>query len=368
MNKRLLAITIAASLAAPLTVMAEGAEIYGIAHAAFMNNSVDDGDAATTNDQDDWTLASYNSRLGFKGSEDLGGGLKAVYKMEFGVDIVSGGGFSGRNQYVGLSGGMGTVLLGRHDTPTKMVQGKFDVFNDTIADMVNGAAGVTEADLGYDMNGDGDTGDAVTLGGVDGDVRADNVIAYLSPKMGGMQMIVALIPGESNVSGSQFSGINSCDSIVGYNNVCDGLADGTSISFTYEAGPLYVGVGMDGGDLIQDQQRLVATYAMDAMQFGFLYNVSDAPITNNPAVDDETSTGLSFSMGMGDNAVKFQYVMIDNDLGVKDLDTTKMTLGYDMNMSARTKVYALYNTGTTESPGNPDMSLDNFGVGIQHSF
>jgi len=312
MNKRFLAIAIAAGLAAPFTVMAEGAEIYGVAHASVQNVTDDAaGDA--------WTVTSNNSRVGVKGSEDLGGGMKALYKMEFGVDIADGGGFSGRNQYVGISGGMGTVLMGRHDTPTKMVQGKFDVFNDTRADMANN--------------------------GVDGDVRANNVIAYLSPKMGGMQLIAAIIPGES-------PGTN------------DGISDGTSVSFTYEAGPLYVGVGMDSGDIVDDQQRLAATYNMDALTVGFLYNArSDSAATD--LANDEVAMGVSAKFAMGDNAVKAQFIQLTDQGGTAGNDATATSIGYDMNLSARTTVYALYNM---LSPDAANSDHTDMSVGIVHSF
>jgi predicted porin len=332
MNKRFLAIAIAAGLAVSSTVMADGAEIYGIAHVSVNNYSYD-----ATASIDAWTVTSNSSRLGFKGSEDLGGGLKAVYKIEYGVDLADTATVSNRNQYVGLSGGMGTVLLGRHDTPTKMVQGKFDVFNDTVADMVTS-----------------------TGGGVDGDVRANNVIAYLSPKMGGMQLIAALIPGEGSVSGA-------CSDGAGGSN-CDGPADGTSISFTYSAGDLYVGFGMDSGDIVDDQMRLAATYKMDALQLGFLYNArSDAALAAADLANDEKAMGLSVSFGMGDNAVKAQFIQTTDINGASGADATAMTIGYDANLSARTTAYALYNMYSPDTTGaSADVSV--ISAGITHSF
>ncbi|MDQ1362181.1 MAG: hypothetical protein QG652_41, partial [Pseudomonadota bacterium] len=66
MNKRFLAIAIAAGLAVSSNVMAEGAELYGVAHIDVMQNSGD-------NSTDDTTVTSRGSRVGVKGSEDLGG-------------------------------------------------------------------------------------------------------------------------------------------------------------------------------------------------------------------------------------------------------------------------------------------------------
>ena len=342
MNKRFLAIAIAAGLAVSSNVMADGAEIYGVAHVSVNSISADSGASAI----DATTVSSNNSRLGVKGSEDLGGGLKAVYKMEFGVDLAdkagdacdndpgcdtfaktfANGNLIARNQYVGLSGGMGTVLLGRHDSPTKMVQGKFDIFNDTIADMKQV---------------------------VDGEIRYDNSVTYFSPKMGGMQMIAQLLPGEGLYSGA------GC-------TPCDGIADGASLSFTYEAGPLYVGLGIDTGDLVADDMRLIATYNMDALAVGFIYNTrSDSAYSATDLVNDEKAMGLSAKYAMGDNAVKLQYIQVSDQSGIANNDATATTLGYDMNLSARTTAYALYNM---YSPDASNTDITTMSVGISHSF
>ncbi|MDQ1363810.1 MAG: hypothetical protein QG652_1672, partial [Pseudomonadota bacterium] len=262
-------------------------------------------------------------------SEDLGGGMKALYQMEWQVDMADGTGtatggtnLSSRNQFVGISGGMGTVLLGRLDTPAKTVQGSFDQFVDRVAD----------------MNADGMVG---------GDVRANNAIAFVSPEMGGMQLKVAIVPGESSTAAT---GGADCAS------ECDGIADANSISFTYKAGPLYVGVGLEGGDLVADQTRLVVTYKMDALSAGFLYHE-----TSDIGTEDETNMGLSAAYALGDNAVKFQYISATDNAGVADADETTMTFGYDMKLSARTTAYALYRMFD-------EADVNNMGVGITHNF
>lgn len=341
MNKRFLAIAIAASLAAPLTVMAaDGAEVYGIAHVTVDKISVDDGSA----NSEGWFVTSRNSRLGVKGSEDLGGGMKAVYKMEFGVAMDSGGGFSGRNQYVGISGGMGTLLLGRHDTPTKLVQGKFDVFNDTIADMAS------------TFNATTGTGQAK----VAGDIRADNTILYFSPKMGGMQMTAMLIPGEGSTTGPACTATSPCD----------GIADGSSIGFTYEAGALYAGLGLDNGDIMADTMRLVVTYNMDALTAGFLYNTrSDSAFATADLANDEKAMGLSVKFAMGSNAIKAQYIQVTDFAGVSGADGNNITVGYDMNLSARTTVYGLVNMYSPDTVGGGASEDETaLSAGISHSF
>ncbi|HIE55985.1 MAG TPA: porin, partial [Chromatiaceae bacterium] len=128
MKKKLLSLAVAAAL--PLAAQAANAEvtIYGKIHASVDFLSPDVGDSITD-------VTSRASRIGFKGSEDLGNGLKMIWKVETGVNIAEGGGeWASRNAYIGLAGGWGTFLYGRHDTPVKMSTGKLDIFGDTIAD------------------------------------------------------------------------------------------------------------------------------------------------------------------------------------------------------------------------------------------
>lgn len=66
-------------------------------------------------------MLAGNSRLGFRGVEDLGGGLRANFQLEAQVNVDDGSGSGdgiqfNRNTYVGLQGGWGEVKLGNHDT------------------------------------------------------------------------------------------------------------------------------------------------------------------------------------------------------------------------------------------------------------
>jgi len=78
MNKKLIALAIAGAVAAP-AAMANDVTVYGKVRQGI--NAVD------MSGMDYVTISDYSSRLGFKGSEDLGNGLKAIWKMEFGVGI-----------------------------------------------------------------------------------------------------------------------------------------------------------------------------------------------------------------------------------------------------------------------------------------
>ncbi len=150
------------------------------------------------------------SRLGFKGSEDLGNGLKAIYQLELGVNlndtnnnVVSNSDIiTYRNSFVGLAGGWGTFLVGRHDTPMKISTGKLDLFADTMADY-NGTVGFR-------------------------DLRADNVVAYISPSLSGFQLAAAIIPAGGATGGGR-----------GLNLEENSIAGAYSIAGIYSNGPFY---------------------------------------------------------------------------------------------------------------------------------
>ena len=139
MKKSLIALAVAGSFAAPAAFAATAnVDIYGV-----MNIAIEDTDVSGR----DLNVVDNFSRIGFKGSEDLGGGLKAIWQIESqlsnnaqdGVGGAYDAGTTGdslgnRNTFIGLSGGFGTVLAGRHDTPYKIATGKYDIFGDTIAD------------------------------------------------------------------------------------------------------------------------------------------------------------------------------------------------------------------------------------------
>lgn len=138
MQKKIIALAIA-GLASSAAFAQTNVQIYGIADAAVtwtnVNGGVTANAAGQAHGRDTLNVVSgglTGSRLGFKGTEDLGNGLKAVFVLEYGLDLVNnvgvgvgnaasgntlGGTAMARQQYVGLSGGFGTLSLGRQYAP-----------------------------------------------------------------------------------------------------------------------------------------------------------------------------------------------------------------------------------------------------------
>ena len=129
MKKALLATAIAATL--PMSAMAMGpidGKLYG---KAFVTIDSVDTDVTGSPSDDQYEVNSNASRIGVKGKTELSEGLHAIYKAEFEMSVddgdKSGQTFTQRNIYVGLTGAYGTVIAGKHDTPTKLAQKKIDL-------------------------------------------------------------------------------------------------------------------------------------------------------------------------------------------------------------------------------------------------
>ncbi len=120
MNKKVIALAIAGATFAP-ALMAQTANpvtLYG--RIWLMANSVK-ADGGATPLATRTTVNDGSSFIGFRGTEDLGGGLKAFFQIESAAPPDEGGGtFGSRNSGVGLSGGFGTVMLGKWDSPFKL--------------------------------------------------------------------------------------------------------------------------------------------------------------------------------------------------------------------------------------------------------
>lgn len=310
MNKKLIAVAVAAGLALPMVsahaveVAGKKLEVYGKAHVAVQSN---DDALDTTNDN--WQVNSIDSRLGFKGAIPFDGGLTGTYKYELGLAIAdeptgNDSGITRRNQYLGLKGGFGEVRLGRHDSPLKMAQGKFDQFGDTV-------------------------GDLKFAGDEDGENRNDSSITYLG-KFDKLAVNVQLVPGEGNGTTSG-----------------QGIADTTSIAVSYKDGPLYVAVANDsydstGGAAEDSLNRIVATYKMGNMQFGLLSQSGvEAPDTD---AAKEDWLGFSFGMKIGkNNKLKFQHITVE-DSAATALESTHTSIGFDHKLGKKGTAYAMYNT------------------------
>ncbi len=340
MNKKILAAAIAASIAAPMAVAAD-VTVYGKLH-----NSIDWVDAGTSgNDATD--IAERGSRLGFKGSEDLGNGLKANFQIEMGLTSANGSGTTapdvaldnGRNTFVGVSGDFGEVRVGHHDTPYKMATGSFDIAVDQFGD-INNVAGIQA-------------------------VHGTDALAYISHDFSGFGFAVATVSGDAYALAAtdkdQFAG--------GYSMAAHYANAGLKVVVAYEDLDDTVAAGSEN-----NYWAVGASYTMDAFYIGALYEDREAGVTGS-AGDTENWT-INGKYTMGNNVIKAGYG--DSDAFGSTADVDAWFIGLDHNMSKRTMVYAQYaeaecggalsikESSTATCVANEDMS--GFQVGISHSF
>jgi len=335
MNKKLLTLAVAVAMAAPVAAMAE-ATMYGKVRQAVDYVSDD-------NTNDEWRVTDYASRIGVKGSEDLGGGLKAVYKMEWGVQISNGNDGNGnefqtatdqaltnRNAYVGLAGDWGTFLAGRHDTPLKISTATLDYFSDQAGD--------------YNLTANGGFQDR----------RADGTAAYISPNMAGFTLAAAIIPGEN----ANADGMTDAYSLAAmYSN------SGFFASGAYEAGNNDIDALGAGGPNSADleQYRFGLGYDGGEWKVGFVYENMQldfaAPGVKNWEQDRYMLNG---AYNFGNNTIKAKYFDADNTVD-------GWAIGFDHNFSKRTQFQATYVASAWDDKvGGGDTDV--FSLQLNHEF
>lgn len=361
MKKTLIALAVAGAIASPAFAATSNVDVYGVMHFAIEDTNVTNSDAA---------VVDRVSRIGFKGSEDLGGGLSAIWQIEQQINATADSGagatidpdhksaFGGaglRNTYVGLKGGFGTVLMGRHDTPYKMATGKYDLFTDTAADY-NGGVGIT-------VNISGTTSTTFSSTGVidnNHDYRSPQTIAYVSPNFSGMSFAAAAVATNSA------SNLDDSRSI-----------DAFSLSGNYDNGPISVAAAyQDVKALDSKAWKIGGGYAFGNLKVGALYE--NAEFLDGDL--DVTGYQLNAAYAMGAITLKANYGKKKFDLsGVGDDDGRQWTVGADYNLSKRTVAYMLYTKADTVtadvtvgtaaiSAAVSSKDVGTFAIGIKHSF
>ncbi len=330
MKKSLISLAIVTGMAASGAAYAE-ATLYGNVHLSF-DDWDKSGVAANGKTVDtEPEMNSNTSAIGVKGSEDLGDGMKALYKVEFQIDVDdrnngdAKGSLTDRDQWVGLKGGMGTVKFGTMTSNYKQMGGKIDPMYRTALEG-RGALGMQSSLHG----GAGDNGGRMT-----------NAIQYSSPKMGGMQVIVNTTVtkgGDSEAAGLGFRYEGKgFDFFFDYLDANDNGTPGsggtsptdekaTKLGGSFKAGPVKVGVQLE-----QTEDLLGSDYLF---------------LSGNYGIDKNNSVALT----VGQRSAK-----VDNE------DSTSFALMYNHKMSKKTNVYAGYGDHSHDDSAN-DNSLVTVGI------
>ena len=253
-------------------------------------------------------IKSNASRIGVKGGLKLDNGLKAIYQVEWQVDVADNekDNFKARSQWVGLKGNFGTVMLGRNDTAMKKSQGKFDLFND-VFDMKNVIVGEN---------------------------RAANSLNYTTEKMGAVQVSASVVFAE------------------------DGTSDGYSANATFKADSLYASVAYDTKVGNESTVRATGIYSMGDLSFGALLNQVDSDDVTGD--EDELAFGVNTAIKAGGNTYKVQYLSGDQ----KAEGSESITLGVDHKLAKTTKTYFYINQYETDATD----SIVTAALGLEHKF
>jgi predicted porin len=285
-----------------------------------------------------WRADSGNmttSYLGFKGTEDLGGGMKAKFQIEhfLRLDAGAAGRFNGdafwaRNAIVGLEGNFGSTTLGRNTTPLFVSTLIFNPIGDSF--------GFSPSIRHW------------FLGAILGDTGWNNSIRYASPSFGGASF-----------------------------NLMANLTEGSGVSKNLGANVLYFGgpfaatlawqdvgngvpvppAGFDG----QSAWQLGASYDLKMVKLFGQYGRTKTKAT---ATTETTlyQAGVSVPIGLG--SVLASYGNAKAETGAVESTRKTTTIGYDYFLSKQTDVYAIFMNDKATGP----KSGNTLAAGVRHRF
>ena len=264
--QKLTAALLAGAVIAPVVAHADAGNvtIYG-----RMNVGVeyaDNGDVSKTR------VANATSRIGFKGNEELGNGLKAIWQVESLVrpdEAQPTDGFATRNSYVGLAGSLGSVKLGRIDSPYKDIGGVLNPFGGTTADFYGAPAPFHRMDVRAKNSV---LVQSATVNGVQGQAMwatAENKDSKgLNSQLWGAALTYTQAAVEGGIAYQKHQ-----DADVAF-NVADGNeAEGVFAYVSAQFGPARLGVGVD---TTTEKTATTSKQRQTGWAVGGTYQVSDA--------------------------------------------------------------------------------------------
>ena len=295
-----------------------------------------------------WGVVDYGSYIGFKGSEDLGGNLKAIWQVEANTSLAGNSFVNNRDSFVGLEGGFGTVKIGRVSTPLKQALDAQDNWE-------------------YDSR-------VLGLGYYGRFGQRRTSLNYQSPDFGGFDFAFQMAPG-SNVHGGRTNDGKPVFGLgLGYKNsgffaryavesartspaAAGGLKDSHvhNLSAGYDANNLYVAGGIQ--------------YGKNVSPVGST-DINIATQTENNAKTKEAQISAAYTFGAVTPKVTVAYGRADSDNTAHDGGRyLQAIVGADYAFSRRTT--GLVSVGWLREKANSnDKNVNNWGVGtgVVHKF
>jgi len=345
MKKSLVALAV---LAASGAAMAQSSvTLFGVVDAGY---AVGKG---TTNKTALSTDRIGSSRLGFRGVEDLGGGMRAEFWLEAGVANDSGAGYASntnnqavtgltsagtqgltfnRKSTVGLVGSMGEIRLGRDYSPQFYPDAQYDPF---------GTNGVASSLIAY--------------GGGFAAVRASNMVAYHSPVVGGLSVMLGSYMGENNTGGAAGK-----------------AGDGNGIHVKYANGPLALGIASATTKTAAATEVKTSTMG-GSYNFGVAAVMFNSNTVSNTGLVDIKGQLLGLTVPMAGGTFKFSNASLKQGAA----ETKRNAVGFVKPLSKRTSLFATYarngNSGGANRALNgavtgANQSSTGYDLGVNHTF
>jgi predicted porin len=343
MMKKILPTMIGIALAGGMTAASADVSVFG--HIDTSIDTVDLDLPGSTFDEDDTNLNCTTCSVGFKGSEDLGNGLKAIFQVDFGFDSTetSNNGendtVTDRDQWLGLSGdAFGKVRIGTISTVYKSHGAMIDpLYRTSLQGRDHGLQSSSfHSGSGEELQG-----------------RATNTIRWDSADYSGFMAGVTYTLDSNETPESD---------------------DPFGIGGSYENGGILV-----FADYLDNQQdNGPSTFEDSVWKIGGKYTFNDFAVMGQYE-DEEFGTSGEFtvwhvagSYTMGSNLIYAAYGQGTSEItGTPDEESDNWTIAGVHNMSKSTSVYLGYNQQSTDNFGNipsNDADLDQFSLGMKHKF
>ena len=375
MQKKLLALAIA-GLASSAAFAQSNVTIYGIVDVAYTHSS--SGSSSTTGiDSGGWS----SSRLGFRGTEDLGDGLKALFTLEYGIspDVNSGvgvtstGGGNERQGWIGLQNASGSIKVGRQNTLGKNGTDKYDPM-----------ASTTFSPLYALQRGNGVGSQSVPTNGstipyalqtVNG--RFSNAVTFESAKMSGFVLSLQYA----------FNGQDGLDANPKGGAVVEKQSD-LALGIEYTDGPLALNVIHQRARDILDiaGNKASENWVAGAYDFGVVKLMGSYQTVQRTQGGLKFATDKLLSLGVQVpvTAVGKVYFGIAkaNDASPANNDVDSWGVQYSHELSKRTMLYTGYQRVSNDNLASvsvlpntggratvlPGANATGFGFGVRHTF
>lgn len=351
MKKQLLAASVLAAFAG-MAQAQSNVTVYGIVDTGFIKETGSDVSMGS----------NIDNRIGFKGSEDLGGGYKATFQLEKRFNLndgtIKGVDWEGASN-VEIAGPFGAVRLGRlNELPTETFR-KLDPFNQF---------GVGSMLLGSQRS-----------------TRISDTVRYDSPNFSGFKFGASYSLGKNTDKDSR-------DNAGTQLKLADADNDGYAVSLNYSNGPLYA---------VANWSRLADSKDSSVWNLGAFYKFGPAKVSLGyekthdkgyklgsakalkESTQDNWILGLQYAIGAGRINASFSYMDIDHARDWNDSkDIKKYSLGYEYDLSKRTTLYAMvsysdfedeavssfYRKSKDSDTVATDDSITGVQIGITHKF